>query len=229
MEVIRPLVVGISIACGVALGTGFAAQGGEPNRELREYGVWVDSAAAGTYELAISTAADGGVSVTSKADIKITYFKLYTYTYSLMAKESWVDGQLRTLRSSSDDNGKKFRVQAEFREGEGSVTVNDKQRKSEPAKWATSFWQLPPAEQLDGEFLLLDADTGEPLRAKVTRPKLDSVEIGGTPRDCLHIRVTQPRVIDLWFDGKRRLVRQVSTEDGHPTELRIKSIRTEAR
>ena len=52
-----------------------------------------------------------------------------------------------------------------------------------------------------------------------------TIELAGKSRSCFHVKITEPRVIQLWFDGKRRLVRQLSTEDGHPTELRLRSLR----
>lgn len=199
----------------------------EPMREVREYNVLVDDREAGSYELDIATREDGTVQVTAKAQIKITFFKVYTYNYGLTANESWQDGKLVTLQSKSDDDGKQFQVRADFREVPGQVMVNDKKRKSDQAAWTTTFWQLPPKDVIGGKFLLLDADTGEPLEAIATAPKIESIDIGGRTRECIHIRITQPRVIDLWFDGKKRLVRQLSTEDGHPTEIRIRKLRKE--
>ncbi len=216
-----PLLISITLAFASAL------TAGEMAREIREYNVLVDDAPAGSYELGITAAEDGTFNVTAKAEIKITFFKVYTYSYGLTAKESWADGRLLSLRSNSDDNGKRFRVQADFRDEQGWVVVNDNKRVSNRALWTTTFWQLPDPKSIAGEFLLLDADTGAPLQAKATKPETESIDIGGKVRDCTHVRITHPRIIDLWFDGKRRLVRQLSKEDGHPTELRIRAVRAE--
>lgn len=194
--------------------------------EQRVYSVSIDDKAAGTYELTISTIAEGETRITAKADVKMTFYKIYHYKYAFAGREKWLNGQLQTLQSNSDDDGKKFQVKADFREGQQWITINDRRQRADPVTWTTTFWHLPTDDKLENNFLLLDADTGEVMNAKAEPPRVDTIELAGKSRSCFHVKITEPRVINLWFDGKRRLVRQLSTEDGHPTELRLRSLRT---
>jgi len=208
------------------ISTALLAAGSEtrPARELREYGVWVDQTLSGKLEVEIDESVADAVSVSFKTEVKHTFYKIYNYSYSLQGRELWGKGRPLSLRSEANDDGKKFRVQADLRGEQNWVVVNDKKRASPEVAWTTLFWNLPDPESLTGEVLILDVDTGAPLKARVTREKIESIELSGKPRDCWHVRVTEPKVIDLWFDGRRRLVRQVSSEDGFATEIRIKSI-----
>ncbi|MBM4003225.1 MAG: hypothetical protein FJ295_08060 [Planctomycetes bacterium] len=215
------------MACWGLISAALLAGGNEdrPARELREYGVWVDQTLSGKLELEIDERGADAVSVSFKTEVKHTFYKIYNYSYSLHGREQWANGRLLSLRSEANDDGKKFRVQADLRGEENWVIVNDKKRASAEVTWTTLFWNLPDPEALSGEVLILDVDTGAPLKARLSPEKIESIELSGKPRDCWHVRVTEPKVVDLWFDGRRRLVRQVSTEDGFATEIRLKSIR----
>ena len=222
---IQPSVFGIACMLGLLSLWASVASAMEPSTEQRVYSVSIDDKAAGTYDLTISTLDDGETRISAKADVKMTFYKIYNYKYVFSGREKWLNGQLQTLQSSSEDDGKKFQVAADFREDEKWITINDRRQVADPVTWTTTFWHLPADEKLENVFLLLDADTGEVMKAKADPPRLDTIELAGKSRSCFHVKITEPRVIQLWFDGKRRLVRQLSTEDGHPTELRLRSLR----
>jgi hypothetical protein len=193
--------------------------------EVREFTIHVDGKHAGYYQMTITSQGDGVSVMSGKADVRLSVL-LHTYIYHYDGTEVWKHGRLHGLRSSCNDDGKRYQVTAE-RAGEGlRVHVNGREHHTPGDAWTTSYWRLPEARQRNHPVPLLEADTGKEINGHLHYVGSEDMVVGGQRQPCVHYRVTgTPSPVDLWYDGKERLVRQDYVEDGHRTILQVTSIR----
>jgi hypothetical protein len=193
--------------------------------EIRDFAILVDGKKAGTYQMSLNFQ-DSGVAVMSgKAQVRISYLvRAYVYTYE--GTEVWKSGKLSGFRSNSNDNGKRFQVTAQAEKDSLRVTSNGRERLTRADMWLTSYWRLPAARYRNQAVPVLDADTGKDFNGYLKFLGTEQLMVAGQRQTCVHYRVTGgPSSVDLWFDGKERLVRQEYVEDGHQTVLYLAGIR----
>jgi hypothetical protein len=75
-----------------------------------------------------------------------------------------------------------------------------------------------------GRLLVLDADNGKTYDVRCENVAQEEITIGAARITCNHFRLQGAVDVELWFDAAGYLVRQVGTEDGHATELRLVSV-----
>jgi hypothetical protein len=190
-----------------------------PEAEKREYRVFVDGKPAGVYKVSISPQPDGSIVETGQADVSVQVL-LKTVTYAYRGTETWKDGRLVKLESSTNDDGKKFQVQTAADGSSIRVTVNGKVHTVPANVWATSHWFLP-VDRRNGEISRIDVDTGKLLSGKIQAVGRDHVTAVSQPIIATHYRITGAAPADLWFDAADRLVRQEAVEEGHKTILEL--------
>lgn len=194
--------------------------------EQRLYAVAVDGRPAGQCRMVISSRSDGALVMTADVTVRVKF--LFTYSYAYQGTEVWKDGQLASLRSHCDDNGKRFDVSAAAEGGGLHVRVNGKKRPVSPADaWTSSFWKLPDrAGATTQRLTVLDVDRGQELVRRLDYLGAEDLDIAGRAQKCYHFRATGgPSAVDLWFDAQRRLVRQDFVEAGHHTVARLTEVR----
>lgn len=195
----------------------FAHGAGE---ELRTFAVTVDKKPSGTHLISIQSGADGTQTITTQADVTVKILFI-TYKYVFRGIESWKEGRLYQLSTTTDDNGKKHSVTATANNQGLALTADGKPVQLKGDHWVTTFWQLPPAKQRGANVLLLDADTGKTYTAKLEKIGIEKLALLGQTVEGVHYKVTGDRQFDLWFDGDDRLIRQESIEEGHRTVLEL--------
>lgn len=198
-------------------------QAAEP--ETRAFSIQIDGKPAGTYQMSIVQQDDGSTVVTGQADVKLSVGLFMGYTYTYRGRELWRDGRLQRLESNTNDNGKRFSVFAIAEGNSLRVGVNGQQRMSRPDVWTTSYWRLPEGERVVRDLALLDADTAKDIAGKLEYVETKPITVAGHTVPCARYRVSGGVQVDLWYDGKDRLVREESIEEGHRTVLDLTSIR----
>jgi hypothetical protein len=192
--------------------------------EVRSFTVSIDGKKAGTYTLTVAPRSDGTILVTEQAEVRISYL-VYNYSYAFRGQELWRGNALQQMNTASNDDGKRYTLSAiAFNDGL-HVTVNGQQHIARADAWPTTYWHLPPAERRNGPIILLDADTGRDLSARMQPVGANRINVGGQPQDCVHYRLTGQVTVDVWYDSQDRLVRQDSVEDGHRTVLELVGLR----
>jgi hypothetical protein len=210
---------------GIALSACNVSRAQAAESEVRTFAIYVDGKSAGSYQMTIAQQDDGATAVSGQADVRVSFAFFTTYTYTYRGKEIWKDGRLQRLESNTNDNGKRFNVLA-VAEGKGlRVTVNGQQRNSRADVWTTSYWRLPDGERASRELALLDADTAKDIAGKLEYVESKPINVAGQLVQCAHYRVSGGVQVELWYDGKDRLVREESIEEGHRTVLDLTSIR----
>lgn len=190
--------------------------------EERRFGVRVDGKPAGFYR--ITHRVDAGVTtMTGQAEVKISYF-VYRYLYTFTGSEIWQQGRLQRLETTSNDNGKHRVVKVETGDSGLRVTAGGRTTSLPRDAWVTTYWQLPPLARRNGPLMLLDADTGRQLPARLDYVGVQQMAVAGQVQACQHYRITSGLPAELWYDPNERLVRQEWVEDGHRTVLDLQAI-----
>ena len=176
--------------------------------EVRQFNVSVDGKPSGQYTMTFTKEDDGSLSIACAAQVKVKVAFVTAYHYDYTGKEVWKDGRLVSLKSTCDDDGKKFEVVATAGDKGLSVKVNGRERAVRGDVYLTTACCLPDAKRRDGALPLMEADNGEEINGKIQQV--------GT-----HYRLTSLVPHDVWYDAGGRLVRQEWTEDGHKTVLEL--------
>jgi hypothetical protein len=204
---------------------GRSVQAVENNAEVREFSITIDGRPSGQYRMTIARRDDGTVAMTGQASVLVKKVGVTVYHYTYAGTEMWKtgkDGQLLGMNSTSDDNGKKFEVQAAAEAGGLRVRVNGQPRLVRADVWTTTYWKLADARFHNQRVSLLDADTGKDYNGRLDYLGAEQLTVSGDTQTCHHFRVTGgPNPVDLWYDAQRHLVRQDFTEDGHRTIMQL--------
>lgn len=191
--------------------------------EGRDYAIRIDNKPAGTYHLHLVKADDGTTTVRASANVSYRVL-LYRYTYTFRGTEVWKAGRLTGLTSTSNDDGKRFNVQAQADGGNLRVTVNGTTTSVRGDVWTTTAWRMPAARYRGHYLPMIDSDTGRLLGGRLEYVDRREITVGDNAVTCSHYRVTGGTQMELYFDGKDRLVRQETVEQGHATVLQLTGI-----
>ena len=216
---------GIVFLCAVSLcGAGPSARGEEV--ETREFAAKIDGSAVGQYRMTITPRVDGSVTMTGEADLKMTKLGIIpAYHYTYRGTETWKSGRLTNFQSTTDDDGTKYTVAGSADRGGFRLKVNNAERIVRPDVWITSYWQLPEARRRNGSVPILDADDGKTMAGAIRHLGVEQLAIAGQTCNCAHYRITGPNMVDAWYDGQDRLVRQEWTEKGHKVQMELTTVR----
>jgi hypothetical protein len=193
--------------------------------EVREFEVRVDNVLRGKHRLI--TKFEGKNELAEiQTDVKVDVI-VYVYSFKSRGNETWREGRLVNSEIRVDDNGKK-RMFSLTRESDiQQISFNDKPVKtSKECVMSTSYWRLPNAELLSKPMSVVDVDSGKTFNATLIQVGTDTVTVGSRTISCRHFKIDGVSPAELWFDDRDRLVKQTSVEQGHATELRLKTIRT---
>ncbi|HEX3999447.1 MAG TPA: DUF6134 family protein [Pirellulales bacterium] len=218
----------LAIAAVLAPRTAVAQQQPAAAGELREYDVLVKQSPVGKVSIRTAEHPDGTVVATTDTTVNARFF-LVTYHYEYHGTEVWQNERLVRLDSRADDDGKKLAVTAITDARASRTDLPGGPPRSGPSLVMTSnYWRLPDQRLTAGDFAIIDSDTGTLFTVKIQRLGTDTIAVDGQNIACEHFRVSGDTSAELWFDGKRRLIRQQTVEQGHLTEVRLVRIRAVA-
>jgi hypothetical protein len=193
--------------------------------ETRHFNVSVDGKPAGSYTMQITKADDGNVIVSCDAHVKVKVAFVTAYHYDYSATEVWKAGRVVSLKSTCDDDGKKYEVTAAATDKGLSVKVNGREKMVHGEAYLTSACCLPDAKRRDGALPLMEADNGQEIDGKIQQVSSGPMTVAGQSVTVTRYRLTSLVAHDIWYDGSDRMVRQEWTEDGHKTVLELVSIK----
>ncbi len=192
--------------------------------ETRDFAVLVGGKAAGEVHMTIQKHDTGVVSVRTYTDVKVT-FGLLTHRFSFRGVEEWKDRRLTRLDSTSEENSKRMSVSAAAGPGGLAVRANGTERTMKLEAWASTYWSLPDPKLRDGELMILDADSGKELTAKLQYVATEKMRVAGQEVTLNRYRLSGKVSAELWYDGHERLVRQEWSESGHKTVMVLVRVR----
>ncbi len=193
--------------------------------ETRLFKVKIDGKPSGEMTMNIFKADDGTITTSIDTEILVNAYLIFTYRYSFHGKETWKDGVMLKIESSTNDNGTKYALLA-TKEGPGMrVRVNNQDKISRGEAWATTFWCLPDPAKRKGIIPLIDAESGKDVDGNLQFQGQQLTSIAGQNINVNKYKVLSKSNTDLWFDGADRVVRQSWLEDGHKVEVELSSLK----
>lgn len=160
------------------------------------FDVLLDSRPIGTHSFEISPSAAGAQQVSSVAAFNVKFLGFTAYRYRHQASEQWAQGCLARLQSSTDDNGKRLRVDRQPKEGCVS---------------SYAYWDR---DLLLRQRQLLNPQTGELDAVKLERLDDEKILVRGVPVSAEHYRLHSTRfTIDLWYSNAGEWLQLDSTTE----------------
>jgi hypothetical protein len=142
----------------------------------------------------------------------ITVFRL-----EQTCSETWSNGVLAGLNCSTLKDGRRTQVRAEVQDGRLRVAGADSENWFPLGVFPTSWWTRPPTSATT----LLDTETGQPMRVRVTHMGRETIEVAGQRIQAERIRVQGTLTADLWYDARGRWVGCELTARGQRVEYRL--------
>lgn len=215
------------VLAGVAMGCCGRVLAADPTapaiKEIREFEVLLRGRPVGTTTFAIEPLANGRTRVTIDAAVRVNII-VYGYKYDFHGTETWLGGQLESFQCHGSDGGTAFAVQGTTGPSGALMVINGKQTKVQPFAAAGNFWRMPQ-RPLSGPLTNVDASTGKLQQVLIADGKPGQVPLGQTQIPARQYELTGDVDVKLWLDQHGLIVRQISVEQGYPTELRLTNIR----
>jgi hypothetical protein len=209
----------------VGLAVALAARAQAAETEVRKFNVSVDGKPSGSYTMQITKNDDGSVGISCDAHVKVKVAFVTAYHYDYTSTELWKDGRVVSLKSTCDDDGKKYQVSATAGDKGLSVKVNGQEKLVRGDVFLTSACCLPDAKRRDGAIPLMEADDGKEIDGKIQQISSGPMTVAGESVNATRYRLNSLVAHDIWYDGNDRMVRQEWTEDGHKTVLELVSVK----
>jgi hypothetical protein len=158
--------------------------------------------------------------VTVDVDITVRTLGVQAYRYVHHGTEVWVGDQLQSLKTATEDNGRKFSVSAQHVGGNLKVEhtstgpvasaaydgfqAPDVSRETLPANtMTTSPWNIRQVTQT----ILLNTQYGIPSHVTVVKGSRDAVRIAKGSVEATRYTYTGDLRMDLWYDDHDRWVK----------------------
>jgi hypothetical protein len=190
-----------ALLSGLPAGTARACQVFPPDGEL-DFLVLRHGTVIGTHRIRFARA-QGRFVVRSDVEIEAGFPGVALARFVHHAEEVWVEGWLHAVVSDTDDDGRRYRLRAERRDGIFQGSVNGRAFTVSGYIIPSSLWHrdTPASEAL---FDTIDG------MVKVVRPRLigrEQVPVGGKPIAAKHYALSGQLRRDLWYDADCNLVR----------------------
>jgi hypothetical protein len=167
-------------------------------------------------------------------EVEVKALGVTAYRYSHHAVEEWNGEQLQSLRTKTDDNGKRYTVTADRRDGALMVertaptvaptaaTADQGYRGPEVSRQVLPGNTLPTSGWNFGQVhqsALLNTENGKLAHVQVTPAGQETVQMPSGPVQATRYRYTGDLTMDQWFDAKGRWVKGIFTAfDGSAIE-----------
>lgn len=184
-----------------------------------DFRVFLDDKEIGTHRFDLLELGDER-QLTSTARMAVKVLFVTAYTYEHRDVEHWQGDCLSKLSSTTDDNGKKYRVDVQRREGATIVQTLDGTRRLPGCVLTFAYWN--PAMLL--QTRLLNSQDGEHVEVKITDTGGDFIDVRGvqTPARRYELR-SEKLSIDLWYsEQKQWLALESTTARGQKLIYRLK-------
>jgi Family of unknown function (DUF6134) len=183
------------LAAAFALAAPRPAHASEPSGDWN-FRALLDGEPIGQHRFSVTAQGDER-RVTSDARFTVKFLGITAYRYQHKATEQWRGGCLTALNSTTDDDGKPSRVQAELDDTHLKVLAADKPATSlKGCVMSFAYWN--PAIQQQTQ--LLNAQTGKLESVQVQRVGAGSIDVRGKPVAATEYRITGPaQPINVWY------------------------------
>ena len=188
-----------------------ASVDGDNNAESHEFEVFLEDKKIGTHRVDISRQ-DEITTVITTANFEYTIFFLPVYTYEHRAVETWRQGCLVDIDTTTDDNGDRFFINSEIDNDGLLISTQDGTKQLDNCVRSYAYWD--PA--LLNSKNLLNTQNGEYQSARIEFLGETGFDNGASAIPAKSYRLTtEEGDIVLWYDAQDRwLALQSRVENG---------------
>lgn len=166
---------------------------------------------------------EGNLRATSSVTMRANMGPVTVFRLEQNCSETWTEGVLTSLACNTLKDGRRTHVQAERRDGRLHVRGAEGENWFPLSAFPASWWTKPPAG-----VVLINTETGEPMRATISHLGRETIEIGGRRIAADRVRVTGTLTGDLWYDSEGRWVGCNFRARGQEIEYRLATSRANA-
>ena len=155
--------------------------------------------------------------VESEFKIKVKILFVTAYKFVFDAVGTWKDGALVSMKGDINDNGKKFKIDAEVKEGGSFYTIGKKgEFVAESWVYPTNHWNIGAVDQ----SVVLNTLNGNLAKVEVVRHGIETIETVKGPISAEKFEYTgELRDTNVWYDRDGRWVKMVfTTKSGETIE-----------
>ncbi len=162
--------------------------------------------------------------VATAIDLSVKIIGITAYRYSHRSQETWSGGQLQSLTSQTDDNGKRFALriaragdQLAIERGKTAplvqsavmdqgISKDQAIKETAPSSlMPTSHWNLRQTMQ----SVVINSQTGVQANISVANLGRESIQTTSRTIEATHYRYSGDMRLDQWFDDKGRWVKAI--------------------
>jgi Family of unknown function (DUF6134) len=155
----------------------------------------------GTHAVEISrTGAETSVRIMTDLAVKVLFVTAYRLQHS--ATERWINGQLATFNSTTDNNGVRHKVSATRTASALEVDADGKTSRVDQNVLPASLWN----PELMRRKTALDPQDGQVDPISVTDDGTEDLNLGARTLKAHHYEIKGRYSQDVWYDERGRLV-----------------------
>jgi hypothetical protein len=166
----------------------------------------------GVHSVTVQPSANG-VDVSIETTVVIKALMITLYHFQSHVRETWEGGHVKSMESTTDDNGDAHQVRMAVNGDVPAIVVDGKALKTRAADLApASFWNAAAVRTP----VLVDTYDGTQMAVTVAFAGEDTVSVRGIPVRAHHYVVDGELRRDLWYDSAGTLVQMhlKADEDG---------------
>jgi len=195
--------VGASISLGAAaiVGSGLALPARSAHPVNRNFTVLRDGSSIGSHSITMERNGDETVVyVEVEMAVKIAFITVFRLEHR--NRETWRHGRLVKIDTTTNDNGKDYKIAGNANGGSFELVVNDVVSIIPSTIIPTSYWHPATVEQT----VLLNSANGKLLDVAINRSEAEQVKTwyGEVLADKYEMRGDLE--LDLWYDAEKHLV-----------------------
>jgi hypothetical protein len=150
----------------------------------------------GFHAVDVETTADGGVTVNTRIEMKVKFGPVPVFKYQHVSTETWRDGKLQSVESTTDNNGKDEFLRVK-RDGDKLLVEGTRYTGPAPSDAIpSSYWN----KDIVSTKTLLDTQNGRLIDVTIANLGETASPTGETAEQH---RLTGSVDLNLWYDGPR--------------------------
>jgi hypothetical protein len=183
---------------------------GTPAASVLDFDVFLDQKPIGRHRFEIRSDA-GSTSVESNAQFEVRLLGIRAYRYRHRNAERWNSGCLRSIDSTTDDNGRHTAVAGTASGGEFRLERPQSRAMQKDCLMSYAYWD--PARLLQRRELL-NPQTGSIDKVRFELLGEEIIQVRGAPVRARHHRLQGDKLgIDLWYSASGEWLQLTSTTD----------------
>lgn len=160
---------------------------------------------------------EGSLRAQSRVSMRVDAGPITVFRLEQTCSETWSGGSLAGLSCSTLKDGRRTQVRAERQNNRLLVRGAEGQHVMPLSALPASWWVKPPEGAM-----LINTETGEPMRVEVTHAGRETIEVRGRRIAADRVRVAGVTMNgDLWYDAEGRWVGCAFTARGQRIQYRL--------